>query len=105
MSLLENMNNVISKRYDTLVQRSGNVLATASKMKEQCAFNVNFSCLFFFVDEKFKPYFEEIDQIDQSVNELANMVKYLDQYSKTLGMLSFYLKFNKLSESQLREFL
>ena len=36
-------------------------------------------------DDQFKPYFEQIDQIDESVNELANVAKYLDQYTRNLG--------------------
>lgn len=36
------------------------------------------------LDDAFKPYFEQISHIESSVDELANIVKYLDQYSKNL---------------------
>ncbi|KAL0480206.1 hypothetical protein AKO1_007209 [Acrasis kona] len=78
LTLLENINAAVGKRYEVMSGRTQNVLETITKMKEQYAL--------------LQPFFDEIDQIDQSVNELSNTVKYLDSYTKNL-------------ETSLREFL
>lgn len=112
LQLLEQMNQMVEKKYSSMNDKASDVHEQINKMRQQCLFVPLWFCcsgfktsLFLFsttfperwltdsmkfhiwtiVDEKCQPYFEQIDQIDEAVNELANVAKYLDQYSRNLG--------------------
>lgn len=45
----------------------------------------------FFTDQKFVPYFKEIDELDESVKSLEAVVQQLDDYTRLMGNIDFHL--------------
>ncbi|EFC50421.1 predicted protein [Naegleria gruberi] len=72
LDLLQQMNGAISKKYENLNGRVDIVHSNLQKMMK--------------LYENLQNNFQEVDAIDQSVSELANVVNYLDHYTKQLEL-------------------
>jgi len=72
LSLVEQMNQAISKKYETMNQRTDGVKNHLQKMMKMY--------------EGLQSSFQEVDQIEGSVNELNDIVNYLDHYTKQLEL-------------------
>ncbi|KAG2391876.1 hypothetical protein C9374_013361 [Naegleria lovaniensis] len=72
LSLLQQMNAAITKKYEGLNQKTEGVHANLKKMMQ--------------LYESLQTCFQEVDSIDISVNELNNIVNYLDVYTKQLEL-------------------